>query len=190
MLLEDVELSGGGDHLLAGGNHCNFSGGRTVFCAVASQIRDIFENVPPFNVTIEPENPAAKPVEFTTSDGLCLRGSLLNSDVPDPAGLVLFLPELRGNHWMASKYCEALLNDGFVVLSFDFRNQGTSDSMPGIFADPLDDRIRDDRRRSCSGICRIGRPSEYPSDDCLRCQSRRCAGGICSPAAAIPGFAL
>lgn len=117
--------------LLAGIIATFLVGERCFRAVVCPQIRDIFENVPPFNVTIEPENPAAKLVEFKTSDGLYLRGSLLNSDVQDPCGLVLFLPELRGNHWMASKYCEALLNEGFVVLSFDFRNQGTSDSLPG-----------------------------------------------------------
>lgn len=95
------------------------------------RICDIFENVPPFNVTAEPRNPEAKQIEFSTADGLVLRGSLLNADVKDAAGLVLFFPELRGNHWMARRYCDALLSQRFVVLSFDFRNQGESDSMPG-----------------------------------------------------------
>lgn len=98
---------------------------------VSPKIRDIFENVPPFNVIPEPENPDAKRIEFTTSDGIRLRGSLLNSDLQDPAGLVLFLPELHGSHWMARRYCDALLKQHYVVLSFDFRNQGESDFMKG-----------------------------------------------------------
>lgn len=98
---------------------------------VSPKIRDIFENVPPFNVIPEPENPNAQRIEFTTKDGLLLRGSLLNADVPDPPGLVLFLPELHGSHWMARRYCEALLKQRYMVLSFDFRNQGESESMPG-----------------------------------------------------------
>ena len=98
---------------------------------VSPQIRDIFENVPPFNVNVEPENAAARRVEFTTADGIQIRGSLLNADVKDVAGLVLFFPELHGNHWMAQRYCEAFIKDGFAVLSFDFRNQGESDSMEG-----------------------------------------------------------
>ena len=98
---------------------------------VSPKIRDIFENVPPFNVTPEPENPDAERIEFTTSDGIRLRGSLLNADIASPNGLVLFLPELRGSHWMARRYCDAFLSQEFVVLSFDFRNQGESDSMPG-----------------------------------------------------------
>jgi len=98
---------------------------------VSPQIRDIFENVPPFNVNVEPENAAARRVEFTTADGIQLRGSLLNADLKDVAGLVLFFPELHGNHWMAQRYCEAFIKERFAVLSFDFRNQGQSDSMKG-----------------------------------------------------------
>ncbi len=98
---------------------------------VSPKIRDIFENVPPFNVTPEPENPDAERIELTTSDGIRLRGSLLNADIASPVGLILFLPELRGSHWMARRYCDALLSQRFVVLSFDFRNQGESDSMSG-----------------------------------------------------------
>lgn len=98
---------------------------------VSPKIRDIFENVPPFNVIPEPENPDAQRIEFKTSDGILLRGSLLNSDVPNPPGLVLFLPELHGSHWMARRYCEALLRHHYMVLSFDFRNQGESEVMAG-----------------------------------------------------------
>jgi uncharacterized protein len=98
---------------------------------VSPKIRDIFENVPPFNVIPEPENPEAQRIEFKTSDGLLLRGSLLNADVADPAALVLFLPELHGSHWMARRYCKALLERKYMVLSFDFRNQGESQSMAG-----------------------------------------------------------
>lgn len=97
---------------------------------VAPKIRHIFENVPPFNVTAEPSHSDAESVSFTTSDGIRLHGSVLNGGSPDPPGLVLFLPELRGNHWMAPRYCRTLLDQGYVVLAFDFRNQGESDSMP------------------------------------------------------------
>ena len=98
---------------------------------VVPKIRHIFENVPPFNVVPEPEDPNAQRISFRTTDGLTLRGSLLNSEVTNPPGLVLFLPELGGNHWMARRYCQSLLKQGFVVLSFDFRNQGSSDSQTG-----------------------------------------------------------
>lgn len=98
---------------------------------VSPQIRDIFENVPPFNVKHEPESTTARRIEFTTADGIRIRGSLLNADVKDVVGLVMFFPELHGNHWMAQRYCEAFIKERFVVLSVDFRNQGKSDSMEG-----------------------------------------------------------
>ena len=97
---------------------------------VTPKICDIFENVPPFNVAAESEQLDAQPIRFRTVDGVMLAGSLLNADRIHPPGLVLFLPELRGNHWMARRYCHALLDRGFVVLSFDFRNQGESEAMP------------------------------------------------------------
>lgn len=98
---------------------------------VSPKIRDIFENVPPFNVIPEPRNPDAQGIEFRTSDGILLRGSLLNSEVDNPPALVLFLPELHGSHWTARRYCDALLKQRYMVLSFDFRSQGESEAMDG-----------------------------------------------------------
>lgn len=98
---------------------------------VVPKIREIFENVPPFNVVSEPEDPSAERIAFQTTDGVTLRGSLLNSDAATPQGLVLFLPELRGNHWMSRRYCQSLLRQGFAILGFDFRNQGSSDAQEG-----------------------------------------------------------
>ncbi len=98
---------------------------------VTPQICDIFENVPPFNVATDAEQGDAQRVCFPTADGMQLTGSLLNGDHPDPRGLVLFLPELSGNHWMARRYCQVFLDHGFIVFSFDFRNQGESESMAG-----------------------------------------------------------
>lgn len=95
------------------------------------KIADIFENVPPFNVVAESEIPAVRPLSVTTSDGIRLSGGLHWPDTPCPHGLVLFFHELSGNHWMARRYCEALLANGFAILAFDFRNQGGSESQPG-----------------------------------------------------------
>jgi pimeloyl-ACP methyl ester carboxylesterase len=98
---------------------------------VTPKIQSIFENVPPFNVLPEAANPAARTFRISTADGLELQCSLLNENVENPPGLVLFLPELHGSHWMARRYCHALIENGFVVLGLDFRNQGESDSLPG-----------------------------------------------------------
>ncbi len=93
------------------------------------------ENIPNFGVEPATPDPNAERIEFPTSHGLTLRGSLYQprSHVPDePAssrGLVLFCPEYGGNHWMAMQYCQALWDVGFTVLSFDFRSQGDSDTL-------------------------------------------------------------
>jgi pimeloyl-ACP methyl ester carboxylesterase len=98
---------------------------------VTPRIVDIFENVPPFNVVIEKPHPNDELLEIPVADGVTLQGSLLNADRKDAKGLVLFLPELRGNHWMARRYCDALIRDGYLVMAVDFRSQGESDLMPG-----------------------------------------------------------
>lgn len=98
---------------------------------VTPRICDIFENVPPFNVVTENPVDTAENISIVTADGVNLKGSLINGHLRDAKGLVLFLPELRGNHWMAKRYCTALIDQGYMVLSVDFRSQGESAFQPG-----------------------------------------------------------
>ena len=95
------------------------------------RICDHFEKSPSFNVLPASPRPDAVPISFHSTDGVTLRGSLINSDAPAPPGLVLFFPEHQGNHWTAPRYCQALIEQGYVVMAFDVRNQGDSDSMAG-----------------------------------------------------------
>ena len=81
---------------------------------VTPRISDIFENVPPFNIIAETVNPDAELLQIPAADGTMLQGSLINGQRTDAKGLVLFLPELRGNHWMAKRYCEALIKHGYA----------------------------------------------------------------------------
>ena len=90
----------------------------------------MFETPPPFRVSPSTPDSRAELVEISTSDGLTLRGSLRLPRDPDPLGIIVFCPELHGNHWMAMRYGQGLLDAGFAVLSFDFRCQGESDHMP------------------------------------------------------------
>lgn len=91
----------------------------------------IFESKPPFVVpTIHPD-PNAETVSCETVDGLTLRGSIHRHVGGDTKGIILFCPELDGSHWSASVYARGLLDAGFDVVSFDFRNQGESDYQPG-----------------------------------------------------------
>lgn len=90
-----------------------------------------FERRIPFAVEQTTANPSAERIEFPSADGLTLRGSLLHHTDQKPRGLVIFCPELEGSHWSANAYAGGLFAGGYDVLSFDFRNQGESDSTPG-----------------------------------------------------------
>jgi len=94
-------------------------------------ILPILERSPPFSVEPTPPCPKAESITIRSSDGLTLRGSLHAPTEGKPRGLVIFCPELGGDHWSAAWYCHGLLAAGFAVLAFDFRNQGESDALPG-----------------------------------------------------------
>lgn len=94
------------------------------------KIADMFENVPPFSIARVCQNPEAKLLTIQSPGKPTLSGSLQWPAIEKPLGLVIFFPELNGNHWMAAHYCEGLLRSGFAVLGFDFRNQGQSESVP------------------------------------------------------------
>ncbi|MEX0718964.1 MAG: alpha/beta fold hydrolase [Planctomycetaceae bacterium] len=90
----------------------------------------IFENIPPFGVRPSPPVEGAESFEIPFPDRPTLRGSL-HHPAGKPRGLIVFCPELQANHWSAAAYCPGLLEAGFAVLAFDFRNQGESGSQPG-----------------------------------------------------------
>ena len=94
-------------------------------------ILPILERSPPFAVDTIAPSPTAEPVTFASSDGVTLRGSLHLPTNGPPRALVIFCPEFGGDHWSAGWYCRALMGAGFAVFSFDFRNQGESDRLPG-----------------------------------------------------------
>jgi pimeloyl-ACP methyl ester carboxylesterase len=91
----------------------------------------LIENSPPFRIESLPPDPDAEPFSVRTSDGITLRGCLYRHTETTPRGLIVFCPEFASNHRSAMLYCSALSRAGFHVLSFDFRNHGDSDSMPG-----------------------------------------------------------
>ena len=77
------------------------------------------------------QSPTAETLVIPSTDGVTLRGSLHRSELQPARGLVVFCPELNGSHWSASSYCAGLIENGFHVLAFDFRNQGESDAFDG-----------------------------------------------------------
>ncbi len=91
----------------------------------------LIENSPPFRIESLPPDPDAEPFSVRTVDGVTLRGCLYRHTEQTPRGLIVFCPEFASNHRSAMLYCSALSRAGFHVLTFDFRNHGDSDSMPG-----------------------------------------------------------
>lgn len=66
-------------------------------------------------------------VEFSTTNGLILRGFIATPKKSDPQGLILFCHPFKSSGAIALSQCRALLQAGFAVFSFDFRNHGESD---------------------------------------------------------------
>ncbi|MBA4017863.1 MAG: hypothetical protein C0483_11865 [Pirellula sp.] len=75
--------------------------------------------------------------EFRTSDGLMLRGTYLKHTAACARrGVILFAHELNGDRWNATPYVRDLVAAGYDVLTFDYRNHGTSDAQPNLLPSP------------------------------------------------------
>jgi uncharacterized protein len=86
----------------------------------------------------EPSSPPlpGEECEFRTADGLTLRGTYLKTTAPVRRGVIMFGHELNGDRWNAVPYVTPLLETGYDVLTFDFRNHGTSDAPPATVLKP------------------------------------------------------
>lgn len=91
---------------------------------------ELLDRMPPFRVDALPEQKQAIPFSTATADGLTLQGSIFYPEGSSPKALVVFCPETMANRYSAVAYCQGLLDAGYIVVSFDFRNQGASDSTP------------------------------------------------------------
>lgn len=69
--------------------------------------------------------------DFPTSDGLALRGTYFTTPAEERLGVIAFCHELTSDRWSAMRYMSDLLERGFDVFAFDFRNQGASDRHAG-----------------------------------------------------------
>ena len=92
-------------------------------------VMQMMEQSPPLHAVENDPAPEAEPFSFRTADGLTLQGTLYPPTDQAPRGLVLFFHELGGDQWSASSYCEGLLNAGFAVVTFAFRNHDGSDRL-------------------------------------------------------------
>lgn len=93
----------------------------------AIRIRHLIDNVPPFGVIEDRREVPCESVRIPIAEGQCLAASVYEPATPS-LGLVVFCHELDGNRWTAMNYVEAVVDGGFTVLSFDFRNHGESDA--------------------------------------------------------------
>lgn len=89
----------------------------------------MLEQSPPLHAIENDPAPEAEPFLFQTDDGLELQGAVYPPTDQSPRGLVLFFHELGGDQWSASSYCDGLLNAGFAVATFAFRNHGNSERL-------------------------------------------------------------
>jgi pimeloyl-ACP methyl ester carboxylesterase len=69
--------------------------------------------------------------EFPSLDGVMLRGTYVHRHTRQRRGIVVFCHEFGGDRNAAASYASGLLDEGFDVFSFDFRNHGASDHMEG-----------------------------------------------------------
>lgn len=92
-------------------------------------VMQMLEQSPPLHAIENEPFPEADTFALTTTDGLELAGAIYPPTDQSPRGLVLFFHELGGDQWSASSYCDGLLNAGFAVATFAFRNHGTSARM-------------------------------------------------------------
>lgn len=76
------------------------------------------------------------PCAFQTADGRTLRGTYLPTTAAERRGVIVFGHELNGDRWNATPYVRELLPAGYDVLTFDFRNHGTSDADPKLMLRP------------------------------------------------------
>jgi pimeloyl-ACP methyl ester carboxylesterase len=99
-------------------------------------IERIFEEKPFFLVKrAKPEKLDHQDVELKTSDGLTLAGTYLRTPAEQRKGVILFAPEYGASRWTCLSYCRSLLEEGYDLLTFDFRNFGESERMAQY--DPL-----------------------------------------------------
>jgi alpha-beta hydrolase superfamily lysophospholipase len=91
----------------------------------------IFQERPLFIIPRGQPLADAEEVRFPTTDSLTLHGCYLRTTAARRRGVILFGLEFGSNCWSCVPYCEHLLANGFDVFTFEPRNQGESDHLPG-----------------------------------------------------------
>ncbi|HYH66103.1 MAG TPA: alpha/beta fold hydrolase [Urbifossiella sp.] len=88
-------------------------------------ISRIFEEKPLFfPLRVAPTS--GEEVRFSTSDGLELVGTYASTPAESRVGVLVFCHEYLSDRWSFQPYIAPLLDLGFDIFSFDFRNHGAS----------------------------------------------------------------
>lgn len=92
--------------------------------------RGVYAGVPTLRPRLADPDPAAVTIETTTRDGVRLAGSWWRPDGPSH-GAVVFACESGATRFTATHYAAPLIEVGFDVIAFSFRNSGESDATVG-----------------------------------------------------------
>ena len=79
----------------------------------------------------------AEDIEFTTVDGVSLKGSYFACPPEKRQGAIIYCHEFNGSRWGVSPHADTLVRSGFDVFSFDMRNHGESRITQGLIPTPL-----------------------------------------------------
>ena len=71
---------------------------------------------------------------FRTADGVTLRGTYVYHRAARRRGVLVFCHQFGSDRHVAARYVSRLLDEGFDLFAFDFRNHGMSEPMAGYTA--------------------------------------------------------
>lgn len=138
----------------------------------------IFEDRPPFHPARGEPLEGGEEVSFPTNDGLELVGSYYQSSEPSRLGVIVFCHEFLGDRHSVRHYAAELLQLGFDLFTFDFRNHGQSASEPDT--EPIQwvsDRDRRDLQAALRYLAK--RPDHDPAGVALFGVSRGGGAALC-----------
>ncbi len=95
------------------------------------QLVRIFQEKPLFVIPRGEPDPAAEDVRVPAAGGATLQGAYFKTPAAARKGVVVFGTEYGSDRWACRPYCEALLQAGYDIFSYEPRNQGKSDAIPG-----------------------------------------------------------
>lgn len=96
---------------------------------LARYIATHFEKRPKLRARLFPAHPLATSFTVRTSDGLTLRGSMIGASNRPARGVIVYCHEFGANRWSFQNYFTDDTTAGFDIVTFDFRNAGSSDQL-------------------------------------------------------------